>query len=101
MTPYFDEAAIDYQMVELGEAITIVGVAGRGIFDETDEELLRGDMAALIGKAIALTVKTSAFATVMPGDAVVRTGPPTVNFKVQERLQLGDGALTKLLLGRA
>jgi len=98
---YFDEASIDVMLAEVGEPITIAGNAGVGVFDETDEELLKGEMAALIGKTVALTVKTTAFPPIAISSAVVRTGPPTVNYVIRERLQLGDGALTKILCALA
>jgi len=101
MTPYYDEPSIDVMIAQVGEDVTVGGVAGKGIFDETDEELLRAEMAHLLGKSISLTVRTSKFPGLSVGTAVTRAGPPLVNYIVRERLQLGDGALTKALCAKA
>ncbi len=101
MTLYDDPAAIDFMLAEVGEDVTINGVPGKGAFDEADEELFASGLATQTGLTVALTVKTSQFSVMAPGTAVVRTGPPLVNYLIHERLQLGDGALTKLLLARA
>ena len=97
---YFDEGAIDLMLAEVGEDVTIGGVTGKAVFDETDEELLRAAMAHLLGKSVAMTVRTSKFPALIVGIAVLRVGPPSTNYQVFQRIQLGDGALTKTILAR-
>lgn len=83
---------------QLGESITIGGVAGMGIMRLPDEEtMLAGDLAPLIGRIIELTVKTGAFPVVIPGTVVTR-GAET--YKIHTPLQQHDGAITKLLCER-
>jgi len=86
-------------MSDMGIAITVGGVAGVGLLDEADEILVqdaaRGQVVVMM---TTLTVRTSDFPTVAI-DAAVVIG--TSNFTVRERLRIGDGGLTKLLLGTA
>jgi len=97
--PAFGDADIPALMADMGIAITVGGVAGIGLFDAADEVLVqdaqRGQVVVLMS---TLTVQTSAFPNVAI-DAAVVIG--VLNFTVRERERIGDGGLTKLLLGTA
>ena len=86
-------------MADMGIAITVGGVGGVGLLDEADEVLVqdaaRGQVVVMM---TTLTVRTSDFPAVAI-DAAVVIGAK--NFTVRERLRMGDGGLTKLLLGTA
>ena len=95
--PAFGDSDIPALMADMGIAVIVGGVPGIGLLDEAGEvmvqDALRGQVVVLV---TTLTVRTSAF----PGlaiDAPVVIGTRT--FSVRERLPIGDGGLTKLLLG--
>lgn len=83
----------------MGIAVIVGSVHGVGLLDEADEILVqdaaRGEVVVTM---TTLTVRTSDFPAVVI-DAAVVIGAK--NFTVRERLRLGDGGLTKLLLGTA
>jgi hypothetical protein len=95
----FGDSDIPTLMSDMGIAITVGGVAGVGLLDESDEVLVqdaaRGQVVVMM---TTLTVRTSDFPAVAI-DAAVVIG--SKNFTVRERLRMGDGGLTKLLLGTA
>jgi hypothetical protein len=95
--PAFGDGDIPALMADMGIAVTVGGVVGIGLLDEADEILvqdaLRGQVVVM---ATTLTVRTTDFPAVAI-DAAVVIG--TANFTVRERMRIGDGGLTKLLLG--
>jgi hypothetical protein len=95
--PAFGDSDIPALMADMSVAVTVGGVAGVGLLDEADEivvqDALRGQVVVM---ATTLTVQTSKFPAVAI-DAAVVIGSAT--FTVRERLRIGDGGLTKLLLG--
>jgi hypothetical protein len=95
----FGDADIPALLADMGIAVTIGGVGGSGLLDESDEVLVQDQTrGAVVMMMTTLTVQTSAFPAVAI-DAAVVIGAR--NFTVRERLRLGDGGLTKLLLGTA
>lgn len=86
-------------MADMGIAITVGGVAGVGLLDESDEievqDAARGQVVVMM---TTLTIRTSDFPAAAI-DAAVVIG--SKNFTVRGRLRIGDGGLTKLLLGTA
>lgn len=95
----FGDSDIPALMSDMGIAISVGGVSGVGLLDESDEVLVqdaaRGQIVVMM---TTLTVRTSDFPNVAI-DAAVVIGAK--NFTVRERLRMGDGGLTKLLLGTA
>jgi hypothetical protein len=93
----FGDSDIPALMADMAIAITVGGVAGVGLLDEADEILVqdseRGEVVVL---ATTLTVQTSAFPAAAI-DQSVAIG--SLNFTVRSRLRIGDGGLTKLVLG--
>jgi hypothetical protein len=93
----FGDGDIPALLADMGIAVTIGGVGGIGLLDEGDEILVndaeRGQVVVL---ATTLSVQTTKFPTMKIGDAVVIGSK---NFTVKQRLRIGDGGLTKLLLG--
>jgi hypothetical protein len=86
-------------MGDMGIAITIGGVGGIGLLDEADEILIQdATRGQVVVTMTTMTVRTSDFPAVAI-DAAVAVGAK--NFTVRERLRMGDGGLTKLLLGTA
>jgi len=97
--PSFGDADIPALLADMGIAVTVGGVAGIGLLDEADEVLVqdaaRGQVVMMMS---TLTVRTTDFPSVAINTAVV---VGSKNFTVRERLRIGDGGLTKLLLGTA
>jgi hypothetical protein len=95
----FGDSDIPALMADMGIAVAVGGASGVGLLDEADEIVVqdsqRGQVVVL---ATTLTVQTSAFPAVAIGAAVAIGSK---NFTVRERLKMGDGGLTKLLLGTA
>lgn len=93
----FGDADIPTLLADMGIAITVGGVPGIGLLDEADSievnDQNRGGVTVL---ATTITVQTSAFPNVKIDDAVV---VGSKSFRVRERLRIGDGGLTKFLLG--
>jgi hypothetical protein len=93
----FGDSDIPTLMAVMAIAVTVGGVAGVGLLDEADEITVqdegRGEVIVL---ATTLTIQTSAFPAAAIGQAVAIGSR---NFTVRERLRIGDGGLTKLLLG--
>ena len=84
---YLQDERIDTVLRKVGAvAITIGGVPGIGCVDLADEELLRGERADLVGKVIAVTVRTTAFSGFPTGTALVTGG---VTYYIREPLQQG------------
>lgn len=95
----FGDSDIPALMADMGIAITVGGVAGIGLLDEADEVLVQdAERGQVVVTMTTLTVRTSDFPAVAIG-ATVAVGAN--NFTVRERLRIGDGGLTKLLLGTA
>jgi hypothetical protein len=95
----FGDADIPALMADMGIAISVGGVDGIGLLDESDEVIVqdaaRGQVVVMM---TTLTVRTTDFPAAAI-DAAVVIG--SKNFTVRERLRMGDGGLTKLLLGTA
>lgn len=92
---FFGEEDIDAMLSDVGGVTVVHGTeSGPGVLDSFDEELLRGDDVALVGKVIAVLVKSSNFPTIAKGSAVTISGAAHV---VRDRMAVDDGALTRLL----
>jgi hypothetical protein len=84
-------------MADVGIPVTVGGVPGIGILDEVDEIVIHdAERGQVVVTMTTITVQTSAFPYVAIDSAVV-AGSTT--FSVRERIRVGDGGLTKLLLG--
>jgi hypothetical protein len=95
----FGDSDIPALMADMGIAVTIGGVGGVGLLDEADEILVQdAARGQVVVTMTTLTVRSSDFPAVAI-DAAVVIGAK--NFTVRERLRMGDGGLTKLLLGTA
>lgn len=96
---FFGEDDLDAMLSGVGAVPVVHGSeSGKGLRDSFDEELLRGEDVALVGKVIAVLVKSSAFPTVRRGSSVTIEG---VAHEVRDRMAVDDGALTRLLCKRA
>jgi hypothetical protein len=95
----FRDADIPALLADMGIAIVVGGVSGTGLLDEADQILVQdGSGGQVVVMATTVTIQTSAFPSAKIGDAV---SIGSKNFTVRERLRIGDGGLTKLLLGIA
>lgn len=93
----FGDSDIPTLLADMGIAVVVGGVNGIGLLDEADEVLVQdADRGQVVVLATTLTVRTTDFPLAAIGQAVA-VGPR--NFTVRERLRIGDGGLTKLLLG--
>jgi hypothetical protein len=80
----------------MGITVTIGGTQGIGLLDEADEVAVQdADRGQVVVLMTTLTVRTTDFANMAIGQTVAIGA---TNFTVRERLRIGDGALTKLLL---
>lgn len=93
----FGDGDIPALLQDMAIPITVGGVAGVGLLDEADEILVRdGEGGEVRILATTLTVQTSAWPAGAIGQAVV---VGSKNFTVRDRLRVGDGGLTKFVLG--
>jgi hypothetical protein len=92
----FGDADIPTLLADMGIAITVGGVNGIGLLDEADEVLVQdADRGQVVVLMTTLTVRTTDFPAAAI-DQAVAVG--SRNFTVRERLRIGDGGLTKLIL---
>lgn len=93
---YFQEEDIAGLLDEpgIGVDVTAGEATTKGILDTADEELLRGEGTHLIGKGIVVTLKTDSLPGLKIGDPITVDGRAYV---VRDKLQTGDGALTRVL----
>lgn len=95
----FGDADIPTLLADMGIAVTVGGVNGIGLLDEGDEVLVQdADRGQVVALMTTLTVRTTDFPAAAI-DQAVAVG--SRNFTIRERLRIGDGGLTKLLLGSA
>src|SRR5579863_1666343 len=93
----FGDSDIPTLLADMGIAVTVGGVNGIGLLDEADEILVQdADRGQVVVLATTLTVRTTDFPSAAIGQTVA---VGSRNFTVRERLRIGDGGLTKLLLG--
>jgi hypothetical protein len=93
----FGDSDIPALLADMGIAITVGGVVGRGLLDEADEIVVQdSERGQVVMLATTVTIQTSAFPAAAIDDAVVIGAK---NFTVRNRLRIGDGGLTKLVLG--
>jgi hypothetical protein len=84
---------------DFGRPVTIGAVTGVGIPDLKDEAFAtsdRPDRGAVVIAVSKITVWTNEFPDCDIGDDVIWQGG---SYTVRERLRVGDGALTEILLG--
>lgn len=95
--PCFGDSDIPALMADMGIPVTVGGVVGVGLLDESDSILVNDEQRGqVVVQATTITVQTSAFPAAKIDDAVVAGAK---NYTVRERLKEGDGGLTKFLLG--
>lgn len=92
---FFGEGDLDSMLSGVGGVPVVHGAeSGIGTVDSFDEEILQGSDASLIGRVVAILVKTSAFPTLKRGDPITVNG---VAHTLRDRMAVDDGALTQLL----
>lgn len=95
----FGDSDIATLLADMAIAVTVGTQSGRGLLDEADEILVQdADRGQVMVLMTTLTVRTTDF----PAAAIDQTvAIGSRNFTVRDRRRIGDGALTKLLLGNA
>lgn len=83
---------------ELGVSVTLGANETKGLVDYADELLLESDVSASIGRMLAVTIKTGSLPGLAVGSTLTVDGSA---YKAREVLRIGDGALTRVLLGGA
>ena len=95
----FGDSDLPTLFADMAIAVTVGATSGKGFLDEADEILVqdagRGEVVVLV---TTLTVRTADFPQ-LAIDQTVAIG--SRNFTVRQRQRMGDGALTKLLLGNS
>jgi hypothetical protein len=91
---YFEEDDIPGLLEDAGEDITLGANTTQGCVDIADQRILPGELVHLVGKVIAVWIKTGSLPGVMVGALLTLRG---ASYKIRERTQEGDGALTRLL----
>lgn len=93
----FGDADIPTLLADMGIAVTVGAVNGIGLLDEADEVLVQdADRGQVVVLMTTLTVRTTDFPAAAIDQAVAIGSR---NFTVRERMRIGDGGLTKLILG--
>lgn len=93
--PYLGENQLVAMFRHCANATVVCGgVTLRCVVDRVDEEMLRGEYAHLIGKAITVRCPTGLLPGLVIGAALTVDG---VAFKAVAPLQEGDGAVTSFL----
>lgn len=93
--PYLGESQIPAMFKHCANATVVCGgVTLRCVVDRVDEEMLRGEYAHLIGKAITVSCPTGALPALAIGVALTVDG---VAFKAVAPMQRGDGGVTTFL----
>ncbi len=93
-----DGSDITTMLDELGVNVILGANETKGLVDYADELVLETDVTASVGKMIAVTIKTGSLPGLAVGAALTVDG---VVYKAREVLRLGDGALTRVMLGGA
>jgi hypothetical protein len=83
---------------ELGVSVILGTNETKGVVDYADELVLETDVTASVGRMIAVTIKTGSLPGLAIGSALTVDGG---NYKAREVLRIGDGALTRVMLGGA
>lgn len=95
----FGDSDLATLLADMAVAVTIGGAAGMGLLDEADEVLVQdADRGEVVVLMTTLTVRTTDFPAAAIDQAVAIGSR---NFTVRQRQRLGDGALTKLMLGNS
>ena len=76
-----------------GVSVTVGSTTAKGLRDVQDEELLRGDGAVLVGRVVAVIVKTGTFSGLAEGVAITVEGTA---YRVIDQHRIEDGALTRV-----
>jgi hypothetical protein len=97
--PFWHEQDIDTQIAQTGGVdVTLGAVTVKGLVDIADESLVQGAAATFYGKTVVITVKTGAFGPELAEDAAITADG--VAYRVQQVLQIDDGALTVIHAAR-
>lgn len=91
-----DGSDIKAVLDELGVSVILSANETKGLIDYADELVLETDVTASVGRMIAVTIKTGSLPGLAVGSAITVDGSP---YKAREVLRLGDGALTRIMLG--
>jgi hypothetical protein len=91
-----DGSDITAMLDELGVSVILSANETKGFVDYADELVLETDVTASVGRMIAVTVKTGSLPGLAIGSALIVDGSA---YKAREVLRIGDGALTRIMLG--
>lgn len=95
----FGDSDLPTLLADMAIAVSVGGTSGVGLLDEADEILVQdADRGEVVVLMTTLTVRTTDFPSAAIDQAVVIGSR---NFTVRQRQRIGDGALTKLLLGNS
>jgi hypothetical protein len=90
---FFQEGDVQALLDACGVSVTVGSTTAKGIRDIADEELLRADAAVLVGRVIAVVVKTGTFAGLVQGADIAVEGTA---YKVIDQHRIEDGAYTRV-----
>ena len=96
---YFREGDVALLFEIEGQLASIAGISTKGILRRYTEEVLAGQWGVpVLGTGVVLTIQTGS----LPGLGIgVLLGTDGRTYKVREYRQIGDGALTEVLLAEA
>ncbi len=96
MPTFFNDADIAKMLADIGVAFVWGSVTTQCLVDYVGQDMLRDmGITGVSGKNITVAVQTSVVAGIKQGALCTVDG---VNWKVRDTQQVGDGALTHLLL---
>lgn len=88
------DSDLDTMLVDFGVPASHGAELDMVIVDATDEAILQAGGTGVIGKMVSVLCKTSAFPTLKVGESWTVDGTA---YKIQDRLRLDDGRVTKIL----
>ena len=99
MTTFFANSDIPAMLADFGVAVVFDSVTAKGIVDYVDGVTLKENgIAGVINKAITVMLQTSAFPSLTANNAVGKAiTVDGVDYKIRQREQTTDGAITHLL----
>lgn len=88
----FGDSDLQYLLADMGVTVSVGSSSTKGLLDSADGEILAGAASGVLGKTIAVTVRTGVLSGLATGATATVA---STSYKVRDVTQLDDGALTK------
>lgn len=95
MTTYFGADDLSVLLDDFGVDVVLGEDSVKGLLDEVDEEILAsGAPSPVTGKGVVFVLVTGSLPALLEGSILTSEGK---TYKVRQRMQVGDGAYTRVL----